>query len=108
MDFLPHTASDDESMLDSIGVAAIEDLFEPVPAGVRLNGPLDVPTALSEPELLDHLGSLARRSLGAGDLLCFAGGGSYDHHVPAAVRALASRAEFATSYTPYQPELSQG
>jgi glycine dehydrogenase subunit 1 len=108
VDFLPHTASDDESMLAAIGAAAIEDLFEPVPDGVRLDRPLDVPGALSEPELLDHLGGLARRSLGAGDLVCFAGGGSYDHHVPAAVRALASRAEFSTSYTPYQPELSQG
>jgi glycine dehydrogenase subunit 1 len=108
VDFLPHTREDDDAMLDTIGVETIDDLFEPVPAGVRLRGALDVPDALSEPELADDLARLARRSLGAGDLICFAGGGSYDHHVPAAVRALASRAEFATSYTPYQPELSQG
>jgi glycine dehydrogenase subunit 1 len=63
---------------------------------------------LSEPELISHLARLSSKNKGAADLICFAGGGSYDHHVPAAVRSLASRAEFATSYTPYQPELSQG
>jgi glycine dehydrogenase subunit 1 len=57
---------------------------------------------------MDHLRDLAERSQGSGGLTCFAGGGIYDHYVPAAVKALASRAEFATSYTPYQPELSQG
>jgi len=108
VDFLPHTAADDRSMLETIGLSDIGELFEPVPGSVRLEGPLSVPPALSEPELLDHLSVLARKSQGAADLVCFAGGGAYDHHVPSAVTALASRAEFATSYTPYQPELSQG
>ena len=108
MDFLPHTDDDVQSMLEAIGVGSIEDLFEPVPRDVLLDRPLDVPPELSELELIDHLSELAASSRGAADLVCFAGGGAYDHYVPAAVRALASRAEFTTSYTPYQPELSQG
>ena len=107
MDFAPHTPQDDREMLDAIGIEGIDDLFEPIPDHVKLGRALDVPPSLDEVELSAHLRSLAARSTGA-DLTCFAGGGAYDHHVPAAVRALASRAEFATSYTPYQPELSQG
>ena len=95
-------------MLDAVGVGSFEDLFEAIPSAVRVEGDLDVPEALDEITLLAHLAALADRSKGAADLVCFAGGGAYDHHVPAAVRALASRSEFATSYTPYQPELSQG
>ena len=107
MDFAPHTHDDDREMLAAIGIAGIDDLFEPIPDHVKLGRALDVPPSLDEVELSAHLRALAARSTGAG-LTCFAGGGAYDHHVPAAVRALASRAEFATSYTPYQPELSQG
>ncbi|MPZ68982.1 MAG: aminomethyl-transferring glycine dehydrogenase subunit GcvPA [Actinobacteria bacterium] len=107
MDFLPHTDADDRAMLEAIGMSEIADLFEPIPAEVKLDRPLDVPPSLSEPELLEHLAQVAARNLGAG-LTGFAGGGAYDHHLPSAVKALASRAEFATSYTPYQPELSQG
>ncbi|MFN2525964.1 MAG: aminomethyl-transferring glycine dehydrogenase subunit GcvPA [Actinomycetota bacterium] len=105
---MPHTEEDDRAMLDRLGLHSIEDLFEPIPGQLKFEGRLDVPPALSEPELLAHLRALAARSQSANELTCFAGGGSYDHHVPSAVRALASRAEFATSYTPYQPELSQG
>ncbi|MDQ4095734.1 MAG: aminomethyl-transferring glycine dehydrogenase subunit GcvPA [Actinomycetota bacterium] len=108
MDFIPHTPEDDQAMLDAIGVDSIAELFEAIPEEVRRDDPLEVPRSLSEPELLDHLGGLARRSRGAADLVCFAGGGAYDHHLPPVVKALAGRAEFATSYTPYQPELSQG
>lgn len=108
MDFVPHTPADDRAMLAAIGLGDIESLFEPVPADLRTAAPLDVPASLSEPELLDHVAGLARRSRGAAELVCFAGGGAYDHHLPPVVRSLASRAEFATSYTPYQPELSQG
>jgi glycine dehydrogenase subunit 1 len=108
VDFVPHTPDDDAAMLGALGLTDIDELFEPVPNSLRLNRSLNVPPALSEPELMDHLGELAARSSGAHDLICFAGGGAYDHFVPAVVRALASRSEFATSYTPYQPELSQG
>lgn len=108
MDFVPHTPEDDKAMLETIGAASIAELFEPVPEQVRRDEALDVPESLSEPELLDHMGRLAARSQGVSDLVCFAGGGAYDHHIPPVVKALASRGEFATSYTPYQPELSQG
>jgi glycine dehydrogenase subunit 1 len=108
MDFLPHTPADVDEMLEAVGLPEVDALFGVIPESVRLRDPLDVPRSLSEPELLRHMRDLAARSKGAGDLACFAGGGAYDHHVPSAVLALASRAEFATSYTPYQPELSQG
>lgn len=95
-------------MLAAIGVADVSELFEPVPGSLRLTRPLDVPPSLNEPDLMDHLARLAAKNKAADELVCFAGGGAYDHYVPAAVKALAGRAEFATSYTPYQPELSQG
>lgn len=94
-------------MLEAIGVNGIEALFEPIPASVRLGDPLGVPPALTEPELVAKLGALASLN-SAQEQVCFAGGGVYDHYIPAAVKSLASRAEFATSYTPYQAELSQG
>ena len=107
MEWLPHTAEDDRSMLERIGLGQIDEVFGSVPEAVRLDESLDVPPALDEPALLDHLARMSKRSTGA-ELVCFAGGGVYDHHVPPVVKALAGRAEFATSYTPYQPELSQG
>ena len=95
-------------MLDAIGAASIDELFDCIPADLRLQRPLDIPPPLSEMELASHMASLAGRNAHAGDKVCFLGGGSYDHFVPAVVDALASRGEFYTSYTPYQPEVSQG
>ena len=106
MDFLPHTDQDVAEMLAAAGFEDLSALFGSIPDEITLHRPLDVPPSLSEPELARHMSELAGRS--RSDVVCFAGGGAYDHHVPAAVSALAGRAEFATSYTPYQPELSQG
>lgn len=108
MDFLPNTPDQVAAMLERLGLDDVTELFEPVPAGLRLDRPLEVPPALDEVGLAAHMRELAAQSQSSAELTCFAGGGAYDHHLPAAVRALGTRAEFATSYTPYQPELSQG
>ncbi|MDQ3767208.1 MAG: glycine dehydrogenase, partial [Actinomycetota bacterium] len=107
MDFSPHTEQDERDMLDTIGVDGIESLFDAIPGSVRLGDPLRVPPALTEPELVAEMAGMASANRAQG-LVCFAGGGVYDHYIPAAVKSLASRSEFATSYTPYQAELSQG
>jgi len=108
MAYLFNTAEDQQAMLRAIGVGSIEALFASIPAEFRLSRPLDLPPALTELELTRHMAALAERNVHAGQKVCFLGGGSYDHFVPAVVDALASRGEFYTSYTPYQPEVSQG
>ncbi len=109
LDFTPHTQTDLDVMLERIGVSSVEDLFALVPEAIRFRRPLDVPGPYSEPELLDHMGALGSRNRPTGaELVCFAGAGAYDHHVPPVVTHLATRPEFATAYTSYQPEVSQG
>jgi glycine dehydrogenase subunit 1 len=108
MNFAPHTDDDVDQMLEAIGLSSVDDLFDRIPRSVRLNRPLDLPDGVSEMQILADLKALAGRNRSAEDLVCFAGGGAYDHFVPAVVWALAGRSEFYTSYTPYQPELSQG
>lgn len=94
-------------MLGVIGVKTIDDLFAVIPADLR-DAPIDLPPALSEPEVVSHLSALAGRNTPSSGGLSFLGGGLYDHYVPACVRAIASRGEFSTAYTPYQAEASQG
>src|SRR5438128_5047149 len=95
-------------MLAACGLTSIDDLFAHLPAEVLLDRELAIPDGLSEMELVAEMRRLAARNRHADDLVCFAGGGAYDHYVPAVVWALAGRSELYTSYTPYQPELSQG
>jgi glycine dehydrogenase subunit 1 len=95
-------------MLEAIGVNSIDELFSQIPAELRLNRALKIPPALTEVELTSHVGQLAARNVACGQKVSFLGGGSYDHFVPAVVDYVASRGEFYTSYTPYQPEVSQG
>src|SRR5437763_11643411 len=106
--FAPHTDGDVREMLATVGVPSIDDLFSQIPEDLRLERPLDLPPGVSEQEILADLASLARRDRAGEDLVCFAGRGAYDHFVPSVVWALAGRSELYTSYTPYQPELSQG
>jgi glycine dehydrogenase subunit 1 len=108
MPYLLNTPEDQQAMLEAIGARSLEELFEAIPDDLRLQRPLKLPPAHSELELAQHLQKLAEQNDHAGRKVCFLGGGSYDHFVPAVVDALASRGEFYTSYTPYQPEVSQG
>jgi len=95
-------------MLEGVGRKRVEELFEPIPEKLRLGRALELPASASEQEVLAHLGELAARNENASQADWFLGAGTYAHFVPTAVDALASRAEFTTSYTPYQPEISQG
>ncbi len=95
-------------MLGALGLSALDELFDQIPPAVRIDRELDIPAGPSEMELVADLRALASKDRHADDLVCFAGGGAYDHYIPALVWALAGRSEFYTSYTPYQPELSQG
>jgi glycine dehydrogenase subunit 1 len=108
LSYTPHTAADIQAMLAVIGAESVEQLIADIPSQVRLAGPLAVPPAMSEPELVRKLRELASSNLDVDSTLCFLGAGLYDHFTPAVVDALTSRGEFATAYTPYQPEMSQG
>jgi glycine dehydrogenase subunit 1 len=105
MSFIPHSEADRREMLDRIGVSDVRDLYDDVPEELILERDLDIPEALSEWEAVRELNRLAGENR---SLVCFAGAGQYDHHVPAAVDHLIRRSEFYTAYTPYQPEVSQG
>ncbi len=105
MRFLPHTPSDVARMLDTIGVSSIDDLFDTVPASLRESAAIDLPDGIGEREVVAELSRLAAAN---DPLPSFQGAGCYHHFVPAAVSAIMSRSEFATAYTPYQPEVSQG
>ena len=105
MRFTPHTPADRQAMLAALGLGSLDGLFAMIPEGLRAQS-WDLPPGMSEPEVSAYLGKLA--GLNAQDLVCFLGGGFYDHHIPAAVDALISRGEFYTAYTPYQAEMSQG
>jgi glycine dehydrogenase subunit 1 len=108
MPYTFNTPEDVHTMLAAIGAGSIDELFSQIPPSMRLNRPLNVPPAMSELELTQHLQMLAARNTGDRPKVCFLGGGSYDHFIPAVVDTLAGRGEFYTSYTPYQPEVSQG
>ncbi len=107
MSYISNTREDRRQMLASLGIESdrVDELFRSIPPDLRAKS-FDLPPGKSEMEVEKYLLNLARRNVT--DLVSFVGGGFYDHYIPAAVDALASRSEFYTSYTPYQPEASQG
>src|SRR6195952_3747269 len=103
------TDADRAAMLEAIGVSSLDELFDAqIPAGVRLEGGLDLPEGLPEQEVYAHLLELANNNTSAEDEITFLGAGMYDHYVPSIIDMLTGRSEFLTPYTPYQPEVSQG
>ena len=108
MSYVPHTKAEIESMLERIGLSSIEELFESVPASLRGRAELKLSPPLPERSLLEHLEGLAAGNLSVRQASSFLGAGAYHHFIPAAVDALAGRGEFASAYTPYQAEISQG
>ncbi len=105
MSFIANTNEQKKEMLASCGVSSIDELFRDIPVSLRPKS-FHLPSARSEMELLSFFEGIASRNYS--NLTNFVGGGFYDHFIPAAVDAIASRSEFYTAYTPYQPELSQG
>ena len=105
MSYVSITDEDRTAMLNTIGVNHIDDLFEDIPASIRINGSLDLPEKLSELEITRTLNEIAGKN---SPVITFCGAGSYNHYIPAVVDHLSSRSEFYTAYTPYQAEVSQG
>lgn len=105
MSYISNTGDDRKKMLDKIGMKSMEELFDPIPKELRLQDKLNIPV-LSELELLAEIEKISLEN--AGGLTCFAGGGVYDHFIPAALESVLSRPEFMTAYTPYQAEVGQG
>ncbi|MDA7951415.1 MAG: aminomethyl-transferring glycine dehydrogenase subunit GcvPA [Pirellulaceae bacterium] len=108
MPYLYNTAEEQQEMLQFIGAASLDELFSDIPSDIQMDRPLNLPPALNELALTQHMTALGNKNLVGGEVPCFLGGGSYDHFIPSVVDAISSRGEFYTSYTPYQPEVSQG
>ena len=108
MQYLPHTSEDISSMLQVVRVDNLDGLFCTVPEDCRLKGDLNLPEALTEWELNDHMEALSGSMAVSPEYKVFMGAGSYEHFIPASTSYLLGRSEFVTSYTPYQPEMSQG
>ncbi|MEX0806964.1 MAG: aminomethyl-transferring glycine dehydrogenase subunit GcvPA [Candidatus Binatia bacterium] len=108
MSYTPHTAADKEQMLGAIGIRSVDDLLRHIPQSLRSRAKIHLPDGVSELKVRQELAALAAKNAAANDWDLFLGGGIYHHFIPSAVDAIISRAEFSTSYTPYQPEVSQG
>ena len=108
MSYIPNTDTDRAQMLEAIGVASMDALFAPIPKPLQFQGELNIPARMDQVTLAKHLTKLAAQNVHADAASCFLGAGIYDHYVPPTVAAITGRSEFYTSYTPYQPEMSQG
>lgn len=107
MSYISISEKDKKDMLAAIGAASVDELFASIPDDLKVRKDLDLPGPLSEIELVRLVGEMGRKNV-YGSCLSFLGGGAYDHFIPAVVDQLASRGEFVTPYTPYQPEVAQG
>lgn len=105
MPFIPHTKEDTRAMLEAIGINDIDDLFDEIPAELKIDGLAHVPDGISEMEITRIMHERANQDSVA---LNFIGAGAYEHHIPAAVWQITTRGEFYSAYTPYQAEASQG
>ncbi|HEX9443786.1 MAG TPA: aminomethyl-transferring glycine dehydrogenase subunit GcvPA [Candidatus Binatia bacterium] len=108
MRYTPHTPADKEQMLRTIGLSRVEELTGHIPAALRAKAKISLPEGLTEVAVKKRMAALAGKNATAQDWKFFLGGGIYHHAIPSAVDAIISRSEFSTSYTPYQPEVSQG
>jgi glycine dehydrogenase subunit 1 len=108
MRYFPHTPEDITEMLNTVGVKSLEDLFGTIPVDCRRTSDLNLPQALTEWELNHHIDELCGSMAVSPEYKVFMGAGSYEHYIPVSLNHLLSRSEFVTSYTPYQPEMSQG
>lgn len=106
--YLPMTESDQKSMLDTIGVSSVDELFNDIPEQVRFKGEYKIKKAKPESALMKELSQLAGKNADLKANTSFLGAGVYDHYIPVIVDHVLSRSEFYTAYTPYQPEISQG
>lgn len=106
--FIPNTEAQRQEMLERIGVSSIDDLFADIPEPLRLKRDLDIPGARSEHDLAREITAMAAKNASSDKYTFFLGAGIYDHFIPTVVKHLAGRQEYLTSYTPYQPEASQG
>ncbi|WP_140984788.1 aminomethyl-transferring glycine dehydrogenase subunit GcvPA [Asticcacaulis tiandongensis] len=108
MRYLPLNDADRAQMLETIGVASVDDLFVDVPESARLSTPVDLPPFAGELEVEAQMAALAAKNLSPSQAAFFVGAGAYRHHIPATVDHIIQRSEYLTSYTPYQPEIAQG
>lgn len=108
MRYLPLTDADRQSMLATIGAGQIDDLFVDVPEAARRDGTVELPRHQGEMQVERQLSAMAAKNMTASAVPFFCGAGAYKHHVPATVDHIIQRSEFLTSYTPYQPEITQG
>ncbi|GED29587.1 MULTISPECIES: aminomethyl-transferring glycine dehydrogenase subunit GcvPA [Brevibacillus] len=106
--YLPQTDQDKREMLETLGISSIEELFSDIPEEVRFKGALQIPEALSEPELVKYFTGLSNKNVNFSTHVNFLGAGVYQHYTPSTVNHMLLRGEFFTAYTPYQPEISQG
>ncbi len=106
--YVPLTLEEQDYMLNKIGVDSIDDLFSDIPLNIKRQDPLKINESMSEIEVRQWMKKLSDKNANLEDYTSFLGAGSYDHYIPSIVRHIASRSEFYTSYTPYQPEISQG